>query len=48
MREARDGAKAVAAKVVSKYQSLAKMAALRQTIQDEAMEEAIESFVYTI
>ena len=36
-----------ASNVVSEYQSLIKMASLRQTIQDEAFEEAAESFTYT-
>ena len=40
-------AKADAAKVISEYQSSAKMVALKQSIQDEVIEEAVESFAYT-
>ena len=40
-------AKVAAANVVSKYQFSAEMAALKQTIRDEAYEEAAESFAYT-
>ena len=38
----------VTVKAVSRYQSSAEMAALRQTNRDEAYEEAAESFEYTI
>ena len=34
-------------KAVSEYQSSAKMASLKQTIQDKTYEEAVESFAYT-
>ena len=37
-------AKAIAANTVFECQSLAKMAALKQTIHDEAHKEAAESF----
>ena len=33
--------------MVFEYQSSAEMAALRQTIQDEALKEPVESFAYT-
>ena len=48
LNKAKEEAGAAVAKAVSEYQSSAEMAALRQTIQDEAFEEAAESFVYTI
>ena len=44
---AKDEARVPATNDVSEYQSLAEMAALRQTIRDEAFEEAVESFAYT-
>ena len=47
MNEAKDEAKAAAAKAVSEYQSSTKMAVLRQTIWDKAFEEVAESFAYT-
>ena len=47
LNEAKDEAKAAAAKAISKYQSSAEMVALRQTIRDEAIEEATKSFTYT-
>ena len=42
LNEAKEEAGTAAAKAVSEYQSSAKMAALRQTIRDEAFEEAVE------
>ena len=47
MNEAKEEAGTAAAKAVSEYQSLAEMATLRQTIRDEAFEEAAELFAYT-
>ena len=47
LNEAKEEVGTTAAKAVSEYQSLAEMAALRQTIRDEAFEEAMESFTYT-
>ena len=47
LNEAKEEAGIATAKAVSEYQSWAKMVALRQTIRDEAFEEATESFVYT-
>ena len=47
MNEAKEEVGTTAAKAVSEYQSSAKMAALRQTIQDEAFEEVVELFAYT-
>ena len=47
LNEAKEKAGIAIAKAVSEYQSLAKMAELRQTICDEAFEEAAESFAYT-
>ena len=40
-------AKAVVANEVSEYQSSEKMVILRQTLHDEAYEEAMEAFAYT-
>ena len=40
-------AKAAAANVVSEYQSLEEMHALKQTLHDEGYEEAMEAFAYT-
>ena len=37
----------MAINAVSEYQSSAEMAALKQTIQNEAFQEATESFTYT-
>ena len=47
MDEAKEEIGTVATKEVYEYQSSAEMAALRQTIWDEAFEEAAESFAYT-
>ena len=47
LNEAKEKAGTVTAKAVSEYQSLAEMAALKQTIRVEAFEEATESFAYT-
>ena len=47
MNEAKDEAKAAAAKAVFEYQSSTEMAVLRQTIWDKAFEEVAESFAYT-
>ena len=41
-------AKAEATKAVSEYQSSTEMAALKQTIRNEAIEKAVEFFVYTM
>ena len=40
-------AKAAIANTIFEYYSSAEMAVLKQTIQDEAIEEATESFMYT-
>ena len=45
--EAKAEAKVATAKEVSEYQSSVEMVALKQTIRDEVIEEAIESFAYT-
>ena len=45
--EAKEEIRTVVAKTVFEYQSSSEMAALRQTIQDEAFEEVVESFAYT-
>ena len=47
LNKAKEESGTAAAKAVSEYHSSAEMAALRQTIQDEAFEEARESFAYT-
>ena len=47
LKDQLEGAKAAAVNAVSEYQSSAEMAALKQTIHDEAYEEVVESFVYT-
>ena len=47
LNEAKEEAGTAAAKAISEYQSSAEMAALRQTIRDEAFKEAAESFAYT-
>ena len=47
MNKAKEEAGAAATKAVSEYQSSAEMATLKQTIRDEAFEEATESFVCT-
>ena len=46
--EAKEEIGTVIVKAISEYQSSAEMATLRQTIQDEAFEEAVESFAYNI
>ena len=45
--EAKEEVGTIAMKAVSEYQSSDKMAVLKQTIRDEAYEEAAESFAYT-
>ena len=47
LNEAKEEAGTATAKVVSEYQSSAEMATLRQTIWDEAFEEAAKSLAYT-
>ena len=47
LNETKEEVGTAVAKVISEYQSSAEMAALRQTIRDEAFEEAAESFAYT-
>ena len=47
LNETKEEVGTAAAKAISEYQSSAEMAALRQTIWDEAFEEAAESFTYT-
>ena len=47
LNEAKEEARIAAAKAVSEYQSLAEMAALRQTIRDKAFKKVAESFAYT-
>ena len=47
LNEAKDEAGVTAANMVSEYQSSTEMAALRQTIWDEAFKEVAESFAYT-
>ena len=46
--EAKKEVGTVAVKAVFEYQLSAEMVALKQTIQDEAYEEAVESFAYTM
>ena len=41
-------AKATTINTVSEYQSLVEMAALKQTVYDEAYEEVVEAFAYTM
>ena len=47
MKDQLGEAKAVAAKAVFEYQSSTEMTVLKQTIHDEADEEAAEPFMYT-
>ena len=47
LNEAKEEARTAVAKAIFEYQSSAEVAALRQTIWDEAFEEAAESFTYT-
>ena len=46
LNEAKEKIKIAATKTVFEYQSSAEMAALRQTIRDEAYEEVAELFAY--
>ena len=47
MNKAKEEAGTPTAKAVSEYQSLVEMAALRQSILEEAFEEVGKSFAYT-
>ena len=47
LNKAKEEARIAVAKVIYEYQSLVEMAALRQTVRDQAFQEAVESFAYT-